>query len=47
MVRTLQADETYFGTINKDELTPPEPGKPQGKKRGIRRSAYRAVLALP
>jgi transposase-like protein len=48
--KTVEADETYFGTIDKDELMPPDPGKPRGKKggmkRGIRRSAYRAVLAL-
>jgi transposase-like protein len=40
--KTVEADETYFGTINKDELMP----KGKGKHRGIRRSAYRAVLAL-
>jgi transposase-like protein len=44
--KVVEADETYFGTINKDELMPPTPGKQRGKKRGIRRSAYRAVLAL-
>jgi transposase-like protein len=44
--KTVEADETYFGTIDKDELMPPTPGKQAGKKRGIRRSAYRAVLAL-
>jgi hypothetical protein len=44
--KVVEADETYFGKINKDELMPPEPGKRRGKARGIRRSAYRAVLAL-
>jgi len=42
--KTVEADETYFGTIDKDELMPRKPGK--GKRAGIRRSAYRAVLAL-
>jgi transposase-like protein len=44
--KTVEADETYFGTIDKDELMPADPGKRGGKKRGVRRSAYRAVLAL-
>ncbi len=48
--KTVEADETYFGTIDKSELMPPDPGTPVGKKggkkRGIRRSAYRAVFAL-
>jgi transposase-like protein len=46
----VEADETYFGTIDKSELMPPDPGtqvgKKGGRKRGIRRSAYRAVFAL-
>jgi transposase-like protein len=40
--KTVEADETYFGTIDKDELMP----KGKGKRAGVRRSAYRAVLAL-
>ena len=44
--QTVEADETYFGKINKDELMPRDPNKRQGKRAGIRRSAYRAVLAL-
>jgi transposase-like protein len=44
--KTVEADETYFGKINKDELMPPDPGKRSGKARGIKRSAYRAVFAL-
>lgn len=40
--KTVEADETYFGTIDKDELMPKRKGRPMG----IRRSAYRAVLAL-
>jgi transposase-like protein len=45
--KIVEADETYFGTINKDELMPRVPGKQgRGRKAGIRRSAYRAVLAL-
>jgi len=44
--KVVEADETYFGTINKDELMPADPGKRGGKKRGVRRSAYRAVFAL-
>jgi transposase-like protein len=43
--KTVEADETYFGTIPKAEIMPNEPGK-RGKKRGIRRPANRAVLAL-
>jgi transposase-like protein len=45
--KTVEADETYFGKINKDELMPRDPAKRQGGKRaGIKRSAYRAVLSL-
>jgi len=44
--KTVEVDETYFGKINRDELMPPDPGKRGGKARGIKRSAYRAVLAL-
>jgi transposase-like protein len=44
--KTVEVDETYFGKINKDELMPPDPKKRGGKARGIKRSAYRAVLAL-
>lgn len=40
--KTVEADETYFGTIDKDELMP----KKYNKRAGIRRSAYRAVFAL-
>jgi len=44
--KTVETDETYFHTIPKSELMPPTPGKRPGKKRGIRRPGYRAVLAL-
>jgi transposase-like protein len=44
--KTVEADETYFGKINRDELMPPDPGKRGGKARGIKRSAYRAVFSL-
>jgi transposase-like protein len=47
--KTVEADETYFGTIPKNELMPRAvgPGKTKiGKRAGIRRSAYRAVLSL-
>jgi len=43
----IEADETYFGTIPKDEIMPTSPGKDgRGRKAGIRRPAHRAVLAL-
>jgi transposase-like protein len=42
--KTVEADETYFHTIAKDELLP-KTGK-RGKRAGIRRPGYRAVLAL-
>lgn len=43
----VEADETYFGTIPKDEIMPRAPGKsPRGRKAGIRRPAHRAVIAL-
>jgi transposase-like protein len=42
--KTVEADETYFGTIPKDEIMPKKPGR--GKRKGIRRPAYRAVIAL-
>ena len=47
--KTVEADETYFGTIPKDELMPRALGvgkKKIGKRAGIRRPAYRAVVAL-
>jgi transposase-like protein len=47
--KIVEADETYFGMIPKDELMPRAigPGKTKiGKRAGIRRSAYRAVFAL-
>jgi len=44
--KVVEADETYFGTIPKAELMPSDPGKRGGKKRGVRRPAYRAVLSL-
>jgi transposase-like protein len=45
--KTVEADETYFGTIPKDEIMPRAPGKsPRGRKAGIRRPAHRAVVAL-
>jgi len=47
--KVVEADETYFGMIPKDELMPRAigPGKTKiGKRAGIRRSAYRAVFAL-
>jgi transposase-like protein len=40
---TVETDETYFGTIPKDELMPKQG---RGKRAGIRRPGYRAVLAL-
>ena len=42
--KTVEVDETYFGKIPKNELLPRNPGK--GQRAGIRRPAYRAVLAL-
>jgi transposase-like protein len=45
--KVVEADETYFGTIPKAEILPRAPGKQaRGRKAGIRRPAYRAVLAL-
>jgi ISXO2-like transposase domain/Transposase zinc-ribbon domain len=45
--KTVEADETYFGTIPKDEIMPRVPGKSaRGRKAGIRRPAHRAVVAL-
>jgi len=45
--KTVEADETYFGTIPKEEIMPRAPGKDgRGRKVGIRRPAHRAVLAL-
>ena len=44
--KIVEADETYYGLIDKDEIMPPDPGKRAGKKRGIRRPAHRAVFAL-
>jgi transposase-like protein len=47
--KVVETDETYFGMIPKDELMPRAigPGKTKvGKRAGIRRPAYRAVLAL-
>ena len=44
---TVETDETYFGTIPKSEIMPRYPNKKQvGRHAGIRRPAYRAVLAL-
>ena len=44
---TVETDETYFGTIPKSEIMPRNPNKKQvGRRAGIRRPAYRAVLAL-
>ncbi len=42
--KTVEADETYFHTIAKDELMP-KTGK-RGKRAGVRRPGYRAVFAL-
>ena len=42
--KTVETDETYFGTIPKAELMAKKPGR--GKRAGIRRPGYRAVLAL-
>jgi transposase-like protein len=47
--KVVEADETYFGMIPKDEIMPRAvgPGKTKvGKRAGIRRPAYRAVFAL-
>jgi transposase-like protein len=45
--KTVEADETYFGTIPKAEIMPRNPNKKAtGRRTGIRRPAYRAVLAL-
>jgi transposase-like protein len=45
--KVVEADETYFGTIPKAELMPRAPGKQaRGRKAGVGRPAYRAVLAL-
>jgi transposase-like protein len=45
--KTIEADETYFGTIPKAEIMPRNPDKkPTGRRAGIRRPANRAVLAL-
>jgi transposase-like protein len=45
--KTVETDETYFGTIPKAKIMPRAPGKkPGGRKAGIRRPAHRAVLAL-
>jgi transposase-like protein len=47
--KIVEADETYFGMIPKDEIMPRAigPGKTKiGKRAGIRRPAYRAVFAL-
>jgi hypothetical protein len=43
----VEADETYFGTIPKDEIMQRVSGKStRGRKAGIRRPAHRAVFAL-
>jgi transposase-like protein len=47
--QVVEADETYFGMIPKDEIMPRAIGhgkKKVGKRAGIRRPAYRAVFAL-
>jgi transposase-like protein len=45
--KVVEADETYFGTIPKDEIMPRNPNKKAtGRRAGIRRPAHRAVLAL-
>jgi transposase-like protein len=45
--QVVETDETYFGTIPKDEIMPRAPGQStRGRKTGIRRPAHRAVLAL-
>jgi transposase-like protein len=42
--KTVETDETYFGTIPKAEIMPNH--RKPGRKAGIRRPAHRAVLAL-
>jgi transposase-like protein len=45
--KTVEADETYFGTIPKAEIMPRSPNKKAtGRRTGISRPAYRAVVAL-
>jgi transposase-like protein len=47
--KVVEADETYFGMIPKDEIMPRAIGYGKtkvGKRAGIRRPAYRAVFAL-
>ena len=45
--QVVETDETYFGTIPKDEIMPRAAGQStRGRKMGIRRPAHRAVLAL-
>lgn len=47
--KVVEADETYFGMIPKDEIMPRAIGHGKtkvGKRAGIRRPAYRAVFAL-
>jgi transposase-like protein len=47
--KVVEADETYFGMIPKDEIMPRAVGHGKtkvGKRAGIRRPAYRAVFAL-
>jgi len=45
--KVVETDETYFGMIPRDEIMPRDPRKKAtGKRAGIRRPAYRAVLAL-
>jgi transposase-like protein len=45
--KTVEADETYFGTIPKAEIMPGNPNKKAtGRRTGISRPAYRAVVAL-
>jgi len=45
--KTVETDETYFGTIPKAELMPRNPNKkPVGRRMGVTRPGHRAVLAL-
>jgi ISXO2 transposase-like protein len=45
--KVIETDETYFGTIPKNEIMPRNPEKKAtGRRAGIRRPANRAVLAL-
>ena len=44
--KVIETDETYFGMIPRDEIMPRNPAKKAGKRAGIRRPAYRAVLSL-